>query len=69
MNINNKIPNTIQKLRLESENAWIEHFNACSDKGIWKELDISLTDIKVIEQAWKLRWIEKNLNSISEIES
>jgi hypothetical protein len=58
-------PNTIIKdLRTKAQEAWIEHFNRCSDSGIWTTLDVSISDIQSLETSWKLRWIEKELDNL-----
>jgi hypothetical protein len=64
-----KNSNPIRELRIEAEKAWDKHFNMCEDEGIWTRLNTSISDIKVFEQSWKIRWIEKQLESLSNSKS
>lgn len=57
--------NIITELRKQAEETWIKHFNFCSDQGVWKTLDATLYDINIVAMSWKLRWIEDQLNKIS----
>jgi hypothetical protein len=58
--------NIITKLRKQAEDAWIKHFNFCSDQGVWKTLDATLYDINLVAMSWKLRWIEEQLDKMAE---
>ena len=58
--------NIITELRKQAEEAWIKHFNFCSDQGVWKTLDATLYDINLVSMSWKLRWIEDQLNKIAD---
>jgi hypothetical protein len=57
--------NLIQDLRNQAQEAWNNHFNMCSEKGIWNLLNVSLSDIKSLELSWKLRWMEAKLDTLT----
>lgn len=56
--------NLIRNLRQQAEEAWIKHFNWCSDQKVWSILDAGLTEIRIVEMSWKHKWIEKKLDEI-----
>jgi hypothetical protein len=58
--------NIITELRKQAEEAWIEHFNFCSDQNVWKILNATLYDVNLMAISWKLRWIEDRLNNVTE---
>jgi hypothetical protein len=57
--------NVITNLRIAAEKAWDNHFDECSNQGVWTKLNASLTDIKIFEQSWKIRWIESKLDELA----
>jgi hypothetical protein len=56
--------NILKTLRSQADEAWDKHFDTCSNAGVWKKMDATLTDIKVFESSWKIRWIETKLKEL-----
>lgn len=58
--------NPIRELKIQAQEAWNSHFNKCEDNKVWSNLNATIEDIKYFETAWKLRYIQEEIDKLIE---